>query len=174
MQSDQVLSGQESAQHGSGAVHDTAAQDKGGEAKDSQVQAEEKGQAVTGNQRAASGSFKDHRGSAQSTGEQSSGSVGGKTEATAPSFTSSVKQSLGMGTSKGDHKESKTVPGRQRDFSTSSRASRPAPGGDGSAAVAPDAEGARKPHDASVEGDQNPHLKHRKEGEKDHGEGNVS
>lgn len=116
VQSAQVLSGRESVTSpSSDGVHDTAAESKGNRPRHSAVQAEEASREMTPSQRAALGSFKDHRGGAQSTVGEGSGEVQGTVEATPPSFTASVKQALGMSTSKADHKESKTVPGRQLD-----------------------------------------------------------
>ncbi len=111
-----MLSARDSvASPSSDGVHDTAAESKGGRPRRSAVQEDEARAEMTPSQRAALGSFKDHRGGVQSTGDVNSGEVQGRVEATPPSFTASVKQALGMGTSKADHKESKTVPGRQLD-----------------------------------------------------------
>jgi hypothetical protein len=138
----------------------------------SAVKAQEQASANTPTQDAQSGSFKDHRGNAQSSASTGSGgSKGGSTEASAPSFAASAKQVLGVGTSKSDHKESKTAPGRK--FHTSARWRIPT-GGDGAAAAKADGAGARKEKDSDVKGDQNAHLKHKEAGEKDSGKGNVS
>lgn len=151
--------------------YDTATEDKGGQSARSDVKAEAMRDADTPLQKAAaSGSFKDHVGGVQ--GGQEQGSVGKTEEATPPSFTASIKQSLGMGTTKVDHQESKTGPGVKgmkgpKGFHSSARQLLPSDG-DATNAAPRDGEGARKAKD-DVRGDQNPHLKHKKAGEPDEG-----
>ncbi len=148
-----------------------AGKEQAKEDEPSAVKAQEESSADTATQAAQSGSFKDHRGNVQSSGTSGKGgSVGGSTEASAPSFAASAKQALGLGTSKSDHKESKTAPGRK--FSTSATLRAPT-SGDGATAVSADGEGARKQKDNNVQGDQNAHLKHKEPGAKDSGKGNV-
>lgn len=160
----------ETGKSSAGDPYDTAQEDKAGESAQSTVkQAAMSDANTTSSQKAfAAGSFKDHRGGAQTDGK-SAGEVGGAEEATSTSFTGAVKQALGMGASKMDHQESKTGPGVKRQFHSSARRqlAPPPPGGDASDGAPADGQGSRKPKDPNVLGDQNPHLKHRKVEEKE-------
>ncbi|KAJ9114728.1 hypothetical protein QFC22_005604 [Naganishia vaughanmartiniae] len=181
VQSAGVQAGFAQAKHGKASQaepYDTAAEDAGGQVAPSVQKDEAVRNSKTGAQAAhAAGAFKDHRAGAQSSGEYA-GEVGGKEEAAAPSFTSSVKQVLGMNVKKEEHQESKTGPGvSKQKFHTSAR--RSAPGGeDGKAYSGSESTGnttsdARKPKDTNVQGDQNPHLKHKQPGQADSGAGNA-
>lgn len=154
--------------------YDTAAEDAGGQAAPSRQKEDALNDASTASQAAHSaGAFKDHRAGAQSSGEYA-GKVGGKEEATAPSFTSSVKQALGLGVSKQEHQESKTGPGVSRQMHTSARAL--AGGEDGQAYSGSRSDGAHKTGkpEERLTGEQNEHLSHKEAGQADSGKGNVS
>ena len=176
-QSAGVQSAMHQAEHGKpnqGEPFDTAAEDKGGKAAYSEPKAEALKNASSENQAAQAGSFKDHRGGVQESGEKPSGAVGGKEEATAPSFMASAKNALGLGTSKKEHEDNKTVGGgsyRSRTMHTSAR--RLGDKGNVGSTAPADGKDARTPVDGGVVGDQNPHLKHKRPEEVDQGKGNV-
>ncbi|KAJ9095687.1 hypothetical protein QFC21_005559 [Naganishia friedmannii] len=181
VQSAGVQAGFAQAKHGKASQaepYDTAAEDAGGQAAPSKQKDEAVRNSKTGAQAAhAAGAFKDHRAGAQSTGEYA-GEVGGKEEAAAPSFKSSVKQVLGMSVNKEEHQESKTGPGvSKQKFHTSARNC--APGGEdgqaysGSKSTGDTMSEARKPKDTNVQGDQNSHLKHKEAGQAEGGAGNA-
>ncbi|KAJ9111352.1 hypothetical protein QFC19_001120 [Naganishia cerealis] len=181
VQSASVQAGFDQAKHGKktqAEPYDTAAEDAGGQKAPSVQKEDALKDAKTGAQAAFSaGSFKDHRAGAQSSGEYA-GEVGGKEEAAAPSFKASVKQVLGMDVNKQEHQESKTGPGvRKQQMHTSAR--RSAPGGtegkaySGSKSTGDTMSEARKPKDTNVQGDQNPHLKHKQPEQAEGGAGNA-
>ena len=152
---------------------DTAAEDKGGQAAFSEAKDEAIKDASSSTQEAQVGSFKDHRGGTQNSDVKSSGAVGGKEEAAAPSFLASAKNALGLGTSKKEHEDNKTAGGTSyRSLHTSAR--RLANKGDATDAAPKDGQGARTPVDGGVVGDQNSHLKHKSPEQVDGGKGNVS
>lgn len=153
--------------------YDTAAEDAGGQEAPSRQKEDALRDASSQSQAAHSaGAFKDHRAGAQSSGEYA-GKVGGKEEAAAPSFTSTVKQALGLGVSKQEHQESKTGPGVSRQMHTSARVMG---GQDGKAYSGSASDGAHKTGkpEERLAGEQNEHLKHKEAGQADSGKGNVS
>ncbi|GHJ84906.1 hypothetical protein NliqN6_1308 [Naganishia liquefaciens] len=149
--------------------YDTAAEDGAGQAAPSRQKADALRDASSASQAAHSaGAFKDHRGGAQSSGEVA-GNVGNKQEAAAPSVTSTVKQALGLGTSKKEHQESKTGPGVSRQMHTSARRA-------GEAYEGSTGDGAHKTGkpEERLTGEQNEHLKHKQAGQADNGKGNAA